>query len=126
MMFDTDIVIWALRGRAWAQQLLISTDNCEISTATWLELLEGTRDKRELASLKTMLTDLNMQVIPLSESIGTRAANYLERYALSGGLDALDAIIAATAVERGNVLATCNAKHFKTIAGLQIELYTDR
>ena len=125
MMFDTDIVIWALRGRAWAQQQLVSADHCEIATATWLELLEGARDKRELASLKTMLTDLNMRVIPLTEAIGIRAANYLERYALSGGLDALDAIIAATAVESGNVLVTCNAKHFKPIADLQIKQYTD-
>ena len=125
MLFDTDIVIWALRGRSWAQQLLVTADSCEISTATWLELLEGARDKHELASLKTMLADLDMRVVGLSESIGIRAASYLERYALSGGLDALDAIIAATAVERGNVLATCNAKHFKAIAGLQIEQYAD-
>jgi len=125
MMFDTDIIIWALRGRAWAQQLLVSTDSREISTATWLELVEGARDKRELASLRTMLADLDMRVVPLSEAIGVRAADYLERHALSSGLDALDAIIAATAVECGSVLATGNARHFKTIADLRIEQHID-
>ena len=125
MMFDTDIIIWALRGRIWAQHLLVSADSCEISTATWLELLEGARDKRELASLRTMLADLNMRGRAAFRGDRSPGADYLERHALSGGLDALDAIIAATAVERGSVLATGNAKHFKTISGLRIEQHTD-
>ncbi|MCL2700613.1 MAG: type II toxin-antitoxin system VapC family toxin [Phycisphaerae bacterium] len=124
-MFDTDIIIWALCGRTWAQQLLVSADHREISTATWLELLEGARDKREHASLRTMLADLDMRVVPLSEAIGIRAAAYLERYALSNGLDAMDAVIAATAAEHGSVLVTGNAKHFKAITDLQIEQHTD-
>jgi hypothetical protein len=126
MIFDTDIVIWALRGRSWAQNLLVSADTRDISAATWLELLEGARNKRELASLRTMLADLDMRVVPLSEAIGIRAAEYLELHALSGGLDALDAIIAATTVERGSVLVTCNAKHFKAIVGLRIEQHIDK
>jgi hypothetical protein len=125
MMFDTDIIIWALRGREWAKRLLVSAGDREISTATWLELVDGVRDKRELASLRTMLTDLDMRVVPLSEAIGVRAVGYLERHGLSSGLDALDAIIAATAVECGSVLATGNARHFKAIPDLRIERHTD-
>jgi len=125
MMFDTDIVIWALRGKLWAQRLLVSADSREISTATWLELIEGVRNKRELAHLRTMLTELDMQVVSLSEAIGIRAADLLTRHVLSDGLDSLDAIIAATAMERGSVLATGNAKHYRAIAGLRVERHVD-
>ena len=125
MMFDTDIVIWALRGRRWAQQLMVAAESREISTATWLELVEGARDKRELAHLRVMLNDLGLRIVPLSEAIGIRAMGYLEKHSLSDGLDALDAIIAATAVEHKRVLATGNAKHFKAIVDLRIEHHTD-
>ena len=106
MIFDTDIVIWAIRGRTWAQQLLVSADNPAISLATWMELVEGARDKRELANLRKMLVDLEMRILPLSESIGALAADYLEKHALSNGLEAMDALIAATAVKHNSVLAT--------------------
>lgn len=125
MIFDTDIVIWAIRGRAWAQQLLVSADSRAISLATWMELVEGARDKRELANLREMIADLEMRILPLSESIGALAADYLEKYALSNGLEAMDALIAATAAKHNSVLATGNAKHFKTIQGLRIEKHTD-
>lgn len=125
MIFDTDIVIWAIRGRVWAQQLLVSTDNPALSLATWMELVEGARDKRELANLRKMLADLEMRVLPLSESIGALAADYLEKHALSNGLEAMDALIAATAVKHNRVLATGNSKHFKVLQGLRIEQHTD-
>lgn len=125
MIFDTDIVIWAIRGRIWAQQLLVSADNGAISLATWMELIEGARDKRELANLRKMIADLEMQVLPLSESIGALAGDYLEEHALSNGLESMDALIAATAMKHKRVLATGNFKHFKVIQGLRIEQYTD-
>lgn len=125
MIFDTDIVIWAIRGRVWAQQLLVSADSRAISVATWMELVEGVHDKRELANLRKMIIDLEMRILPLSESIGALASAYLEEHALSCGLEAMDALIAATAVKNGVVLATGNAKHFKMIKHLQIEKHTD-
>lgn len=125
MIFDTDILIWAIRGRAWAQRLLISADSRAISLASWMEQVEGARDKRELANLRTMITDLEMRILPLSEPIGALAAEYLENYALSNGLEAMDALIAATAAKHNDTLATGNAKHFKTIPGLRTETHID-
>lgn len=125
MIFDTDIVIWALRGRAWAQQLMVSADSRSISLATWMELVEGAHDKRELASLRKMVADLKMSILPLSEPIGKLAADYLEKHALNNGLDPMDALIAATAVRSGSVLATGNVKHFRVIHGLRIERHAD-
>ncbi len=125
MIFDTDIIIWAIRGRDWAKRLLVSADNRAISLATWMELIEGARDKRELANLRKMLIDLEMRVLPFSEAIGALAAEYLENHALSDGLESMDALIAATATRHDGVLATGNAKHFKVLRGLRIEQYTD-
>jgi predicted nucleic acid-binding protein len=125
MIFDTDIVIWAIRGRAWAKRLLVSADDRAISLATWMELVEGARDKRELANLRKMLVDLEMRVLPLSEAIGGLAAGYLENHALSDGLEAMDALIAATAIRHDSVLATGNTKHFKVIQGLRMESHID-
>jgi predicted nucleic acid-binding protein len=125
MIFDTDIVIWALRGRSWAQQLLVSGDNRAISLATWMELVEGARDKRELAHLRKMIADLEMRVLPLSEGIGALAADFLEKHALNNGLGSMDALIAATAVAHETVLATGNVKHFRVIQGLRIERHDD-
>ncbi len=125
MIFDTDIIIWALRGRTWAQQLLVSANSREISLATWMELLEGARDKRELAHLRKMIADLEMRILPFSESIGALAADYLENHALNNGLESMDALIAATAVRHDSVLATGNIKHFRVIQNLRIEQYTD-
>ncbi len=125
MIFDTDIVIWAIRGWAWAQRLLVSAESRVISLATWMELVEGARDKRELANLRKMVVDLEMRILPLSESIGALASGYLEKHALKNGLEITDALIAATAVRHDDVLATGNVKHFKAIQGLRIEEYTD-
>ena len=45
----------------------------------------------------------------------------MEEYALSSGLRAGDAIVAATAVENHLILSTGNRKHFKDIKDLRFE-----
>ena len=50
---------------------------------------------------------------------------YLEKHGLSNGLEAMDALIATTAVTHRRVMATGNAKHFKVLQGLRIERHTD-
>jgi hypothetical protein len=46
----------------------------------------------------------------------------IEEYALSHGLRAGDALVAATAAEHGLTLCTCNAKHFSPIRDLKIRV----
>ncbi len=125
MIFDTDIVIWAIRGRIWAQRLMVSDDARAISLATWMELVEGARDKRELANLRKMIDDLEMEIILFTEPIGALASDLLEKHAFNNGLDSMDAIIAATALKLNRVLATGNFRHFTIIQGLRLEKHTD-
>lgn len=62
-------------------------------------------------------------VLPLTENIGHRALIYIEEYALSHGLRAGDAIIAATAAENSMALVSGNAKHFKPIKELKLKVF---
>jgi predicted nucleic acid-binding protein len=52
--------------------------------------------------------------------VGLLAYDLLKRYAKSDGLRTFDSMIAATALERGLVLASRNRKHFAMIEGLPI------
>ena len=47
----------------------------------------------------------------------------IEEYALSHGLRAGDALVAATAAEHGLTLCTSNAKHFSPIRDLKIRVF---
>lgn len=121
MILDTDVLIWLMRKNANAINLVASVQQREISQATWLELVEGVRDKRELAEIKSLLADLNIRTLPLTESIGLRAGILMEEHALKGGLDAMDSLIAATALVNNLPLATANRKHYKSL-GVDLQI----
>ncbi len=118
MIFDTDIIIWFEKGSTKAAQLIDRTPERFISVLTYMELLQCAPDKSHHKLVKQFLHDFNFITLPLTENIGHRAAIYIEQFALSGGLRAADAIIAATAMENTMPLASSNNKHFKAIAGL--------
>jgi predicted nucleic acid-binding protein len=51
------------------------------------------------------------------------AASLMEAHALRSGLQVADALIAATARETGETLATGNVRHFRPIAGLRLKTF---
>ena len=58
--------------------------------------------------------------IPLDESIARRAGDLGRRWRASHrGISTADLVIAATAIERGDELATLNVRHFPMFEGLQ-------
>jgi len=120
MVFDTDVFIWVQRGNANVARVIDDAAERRISVQTYMELLQGARDKREQKLSKDFLRDMGFAIVPLTENIGLRAAVYIEHYALSYGLRAGDAIVAATAVELGSPLVTSNVKHFRPIVGLEL------
>lgn len=73
--------------------------------------------------INDFLTAFGFTILPLSENIGHRALIYIEEYALSRGLRAGDAIIAATAVENNMTLVSGNAKHFRPIKELKLKVF---
>jgi predicted nucleic acid-binding protein len=123
MIFDTDVLIFVQRGNLRASLLIDKTEDREISVQTLLELLQGARNKEEQRIIRQFITNFRFHILPLTENIGHRATVYIEEYALSGGLRAADAIIAATATENSTSLISANFKHFKNIKNLDLRIF---
>ena len=123
MLFDTDVFIWLQRGSSRAAALIDRTPERFLSLFSLLELLQGAQNKRQQRLGQSFLRDLNFRVLSLTEPIGHRALIYIEQHALSSGLRAGDAIVAATAVENGLALASANRKHFSKIEALDLVVF---
>jgi len=123
MIFDTDVLIWIFRGNTKAARALDHTDERAVSVVTYMELLQGARDKREVKAIKSFLVDMGFSVLPLSENIGHRASIYMEEYNLSTSISMADALIAAAAIEANQQLLTANDKHYKAIKELDVKRF---
>ena len=121
MLVDTDVLIWHLRGYAQARRRLDELESLTISAVTYLELVQGIRNKTELAALKKMLERRQAVILPLTEAITQHAIALMESLALSHGLQMGDALIAATALEHRLPMLTGNVKHFAAVEHLLIE-----
>lgn len=120
MLVDTDVLIWHLRGMPKATQKLDQLDVLSLSVVTWLELLQGMRNRTELQAVQKSLAMRRATRLPLTEAITDRAVNLMESLTLSHGLQMGDALIAATALEHNLTLLTGNAKHFAAIDRLNL------
>ena len=94
-----------------------------ISIVTYMELLHGSTSASQLRTVNDFLTEAAFEVLPLNENIGHRALIYVETHAVSSGLRALDALIAATAVENNRILVSANYKHFKMVPELKFRRF---
>ena len=123
MIFDTDILIWVQRGNHHAAALIdAATERC-LSIYSAMELLQGVKDKLQHRHVMDFISSLGFLLLTQSETIGHRALAYVEEYALSHGLRAGDAIIAATAAENNMTLVSSNTKHFRPIKGLKLKAF---
>lgn len=123
MLVDTDVLIWHLRGLPQATRRLDQLPNLIISAVTWLELLQGFRNKAEMVAVQKSFEMRKAQRLPLTSTITDRATALMESLTLSDGLQLGDALIAATALEHNLTLLTGNIKHFESIAQLKIERF---
>jgi predicted nucleic acid-binding protein len=123
MLVDTDVLIWHLRGYAQATRRLDELGALTLSAVSYLEVLQGMRNKAELAAVKKMLQRRAATLLPLSEAITQRAIALMESITLSHGLQMGDALIAATALDHGLPVLTANVKHFSAVKGLKIEAF---
>ena len=123
MLVDTDVLIWHLRGYAQATRRLDQLDPLTLSAVSYLEVLQGMRNKAELAAVKKMLGLRRATIWPLTEAITQRAIELMELLTLSHGLQMGDALIAATALDRQMPLLTGNVKHFGAVSCLKLEAF---
>ena len=92
-----------------------------MSAVSYLEVLQGMRNKAELAAVKKMLERRQATLLPITAAFTQRAIKLMESLTLSHGLQMGDALIAATALEHGLPVLTGNVKHFAAVPGLLIE-----
>jgi predicted nucleic acid-binding protein len=122
-LVDTDVFVWYLRGNTRAAAFLVKCQPICFSAVTYMELVQGMRDRRELQILRKAVRAQEWRLLPVDAAVSNRAVIYVEKHFLSGALRLADALIAATAVEHGLALATANTKHYRAIDELTLERF---
>ena len=123
VIFDTDVLILCFRGNERASKVIDECDDRRISVVTLMELHQGARNKIEQKAIGKFVRELNFRVLPVDENISHRACIYVEEFYLKASMQMADALIAATAVERGQVLCSGNHKHYKAVSELDTQIF---
>ena len=120
ILCDTNVLIAWLKGDEETIEILqkIGLENLLIPSITFMELIQGTRNKNELLKLKRKIKNYN--IIHFNDITSRLAINLAEKYYLSHGLLIPDAIIAATAITFNFKLFTYNLKDFKFLPEIQL------
>lgn len=123
MLVDTDVLIWNLRGNARAAAVLDVAPDLLISSVTYMELIQGMRNQGELRALRQAMQFWGAEVVHVNGAISARACFLMEERFLAQSIGLADALIAATAIELGEPLLTANAKHYRGIEGLDLDVF---
>jgi len=123
MLIDTDVLIWYLKGNENAYQVIENSSNFFISVVTYMEIVQGMRNKKELNNLRKALHIWNAKILYISEEISVKAMFYVEQHFLSHSIQLADALIGATAIVYGNSVLTGNDKHYKILKDLKIKKF---
>ena len=83
-----------------------------------MELLNGSRSQSDRLLIETFLRPFS--IVWPTEADMDRALRKYTPLRLSDGLGLIDALIAATAVGRGEALLTFKVKHYRAVPGLAI------
>jgi predicted nucleic acid-binding protein len=120
-IIDSAVLIDYLRGHAAAIAYL-NTARATAPAFTHVvvvaELLEGARDQKELAGLRTFFSAFN--ILAPTETDALLSVDLLAGFRLSHGIGWPDCLIAATALRLGRAVVTTNVKHFSPIPNLQV------
>ena len=78
MLVDTDVLIWHPRGYPQASRRLDELGALTLSAVSYLEVLQGMRNKSELLAVKKMLDRRSAKLLPLTEAVTLRATELME------------------------------------------------
>lgn len=121
MLVDTDVLIWYLKGNLNARSEIEALSGFHISVVSYIELVQGMRNKRELTSLRRALRTWNAKIAYVTEDVSAKAMFYVEQYYLSHALQLADALISATAIVNGFDVLTANTKHYRFLKDLSLK-----
>ncbi len=123
MIIDTDVLIWYMRGNENAGKAVKSAGDFKISVISYMELVQGMRNKQELISLREAMKIWNSEILYVSEEISAKAMFIVEQYYLSHSIQVADAIISATGLVRGLPILTANDKHYRVISSINVKKF---
>jgi predicted nucleic acid-binding protein len=123
MVIDTDVLVWYMKGNQNAYKVIENSKHFFISVVTYMELVQGMRDKNELNNLRKALNAWGSKILYISEEISVKAMFFLEQHFLSHSIQLADALIGATAISNGLPILTGNDKHYKILKDLQIKKF---
>lgn len=118
MIIDTDVIIWYLKGNKNAFNIIEKQNGFQVSVITYMELVQGMRNKTELTELRKAFRVWKTKILYIDEEISSKAMFLVERYFLSHSIEVADALIACTSIVNGQPLLTGNIKHYKIITEL--------
>jgi len=123
MVIDTDVLIWYMKGNEKAYKAIENSKNFFISVVTYMELVQGMRNKNELNNLRRALYVWNSKILYISEEISVKAMFFVEQHYLSHSIQMADALIGATAISYGLSILTGNDKHYKILKDIRIKKF---
>jgi predicted nucleic acid-binding protein len=126
LIIDTDVIIWYLRGEPDAKDFVEANIPFSVSSVTYMELTQGMKDKAEFRKFQKKFKSWKTEIIHIDQEISSRAVFYVQEYALSHTMKLADALIAATAVQSSETLATANEKHYRFIPNVELKKFMPR
>lgn len=123
MVIDTDVLIWYMKGNEKAQRAIENSTNFSLSVVTYMELVQGMRNKKELNNFRKALHVWNSEILYISEDISIKAMFFVEQHYLCHSIQLADALIGATAIAYGLPILTGNDKYYKILKDIQIKKF---
>ncbi|MDY6853228.1 MAG: PIN domain-containing protein [Thermodesulfobacteriota bacterium] len=80
MVIDTDILIWYMSGNEKAYMAIENSNNFFIPVVTYIELVQGMKNKNELENLRRALHAWNSKILYISEEISVKAMFFVEQH----------------------------------------------
>ncbi len=114
-LLDTSVIVDLLRSHTPAQQWLVGQSQLGVTTAIWLEVIQGARNQQAQKDAIRLLKAFEQ--VELTSADIQWAIQQLTRFALSHNIGAFDCLIAATNYRLQLPLYTTNLKHFAPLLG---------
>ncbi len=123
MIIDTDVLIWYLKGNKSAKEIITQNSPFSISVITYMEIVQGMRNKEELRVFERFLKKWEVNTVHLNNNISIQAMFLVEDYYLSHSMQLADALLAATGIEIKEKILTANTKHYSFIPNIQLDVF---
>jgi len=123
VLIDSDVLIWYMRGNENAKRIVAKAIPFKISVVSYMELVQGMRNKKELVLLKKYLKLWEVEIVHITNEISAKAMNFVEEYFLSNSMELQDALIASTSLIHNEIILTGNDKHYQFLPNIQINKF---